>query len=117
MIIAHTIFNPCIGYKQSVAIFFLVCQFAVNQFAVFLYMSAFYEFVTWKDAVEDIKIRIAGTNLHSDGAAVGRELAGWSIEPVVGRCGGALVVKAKHHKINIDSVLFTYCFKAMRAAF
>ena len=116
MTIAHTILHPRIAQQQTVAVFLLIFQFPVQQFTALLHHPTLNDLVAGINAIDDMEVGVAGTNLQRHGCAVVGELALRHIEPVVRRRGGFGVVESEDYKGHVHTVVATRRFQAMLAA-
>ena len=114
--IAHAILHPRIAQQQTVAVFPLIFQFPVQQFTVLLHYPTLNDLVAGINAIDDMEVGVAGTNLQRHWCAVVGELAFRYIEPVVRRRGGFAVVESEDHKSHIHAVVATRRFQTVLAA-
>ena len=104
--VTYTVLNPRIGYEQTISIFLLIHKLPIEKFCILPHRTLLYDLVAGIDTIDHIKIRIAGTDLQSDGLSIVGELAVRNIEPVVCLCGRLCIVQAKDHKGHINRVAF-----------
>ena len=116
MAIAHTVLHPCEGDEQAIAVGFLIGQLAVNQLPTLLDGTALQLLFTGKDTIDDMEVGVGRAHLYGDGSLVGRELLVRHIEPVVCRCGRALIVQAEHHERHLQGVALADSLKAVLTA-
>ncbi len=115
--VAHAVLDPRKGQQQAVAVFFFICQLAVDECAVLPHAAALQQRFAAEHRIDDVQVRIAGTDLDGNGAAVGRKLRVGSVEPVVGLGGRALVVQTEHHELDVHAVVATLGLQPVLATF
>ena len=112
---ALAILHPRISNQQAVTVFFLIRKLAVNQCTILLDAATFQQFVTRKDRIDDMQVRVAGANLHRNRLAIAGELVIGHVEPVVRLCGWLLVVQTKHHKRHVQLIVTACSFQTVFA--
>ena len=90
--IANTVLYPRKGEQKTVVIFLLIFQFEVIQLVALIHSPLFDEFLTGKDTVDDVYVRIRRSHLYRDGLSVIGELSGREPEPVFGFRGRHLII-------------------------
>ena len=107
--------HPCTCEEHAVAIFLLIRELARGDGVALVDDAALQHLVTGEERVDDVLVLVRRAHLHIDGTAVGGELTGRSIEPVVGLHGRMLVLHAEHHELLLHGVLATNAFKGVAA--
>ena len=102
--IALALLHPGKGEQQTVLVVILIGKLTVDQLVVAVDRSALNDLLTGKEAIDDMHVGGRRADLDGDGLAVGRELRGGLIEPVVGRGGWCGVVETEHHEVTLQGV-------------
>ena len=102
--IALALLHPGKGKQQTVLVVILIGKLTVDQLVVAVDRSALNDLLTGKEAIDDMHVGGRRADLDGDGLAVGRELRGGLIEPVIGRGGWCGVVETEHHEVTLQGV-------------
>ena len=105
MCVTLTLLYPGEGHHQTIFVFLLVCEFAVNQFVGTLYRATLNDFIAAEDAVDDVDVLRRRAHLNGDRTAIVREAKVVRlIEPVVGLGDGPLIVKREDDELLLDGI-------------
>ena len=115
MDVTLVVLHPCIGHEQTVAVFFTIGEFPVEQFSVLFHHTTFNHLVACKNAIDDMKVRIDRSHLQCDGCTVVGELIVRHIEPVMGLKSRLHVVQAENNELHVNLVVTTNSFQTMLA--